>query len=148
MYLSHSRLCSLPTRHLWYSFVSDWFFKNWNFCPKYSSESLMWIGGLYEFSKNFLWSPFAKPRVLCGPHFQFWPKFLKHVFIRFSTIIRKPLLSSKQWFSSHKNMVWKFWIFFIQSNGPFIGPRVIFQKFKLWLKMFSKLSNSLVKTMI
>ena len=35
---------------------------------------------VFQFLKNFLYSPFAKPSVPCGPLFAFDHNFLKHVF--------------------------------------------------------------------
>jgi hypothetical protein len=44
------------------------------------SESLEWFGALFEFLKNFLWSPLGHPRYAVVP-FAFYQKILKPVFI-------------------------------------------------------------------
>ena len=46
-------------------------------------ESLKWFGALFEFFKNYLWSPFVHPRVssVHPPPFAFDQTFLEKVFL-------------------------------------------------------------------
>jgi hypothetical protein len=99
-----------------------------------------------NFQKISCGPPFQ--RVLCGPPFAFDENFQNMFLSGFRQLSENLYFHQNNDFQVIKTWYENFEIFLSNPMVPSLAPRVIFQKFKLWLKMLSKLSNYLVKTMI